>query len=571
MSDFRTKLLGLAAMATMFAGASYGQILIGQGVAVNGSAAPTVTNGALNLRAEGTTEVVSPFTFTINNTGAAATGTITIFMSAPVTSLPGGFLNLATLATLTLAGGATNCAGPINGSASGTQLSFSAAGGAGCTFVGGTVYTATVQGVRVNASAVAAGTSLVPVTAQPAVVSNNSSSVLPANQAPILGYVNPSLSNPSVSGTISSFPAAPVNNYNTAQGNPAKGANTAVPSFWVFAGDSIAGAFKTWNGGPGVVAPAANTNFTIENADGNASYGTRIMLTFGNVPAGVTIYVPSSITSSAGAAAFNLSLVTSATAPDTGASVLPVVTVPLSFTAPTTTALPAVFGIGNTPITYGATFGITPSGGTATAVYEVASAPATSKVSSAIPVWVTFAPSALSAASGAITVVESYAPTLPLLTATTDPEFAPVTTPVLNGSSINLAQTQLLFPFVTSNAGFDTGIAISNTTTDPFGTSPTTGACNLNFYGSGAPTPSTGVAAPGGTQASGTSNAFLLSSVAPNFNGYMIAVCAYPEGHGFGYIIYNFGQNSGATMGYLATVLNRGPLVAVPAVESLGQ
>jgi hypothetical protein len=569
MSDFRTKLLGLAAMATMFAGASYGQILIGTG-AVGSSAAPVVLNGALNLRAEGTTEVVSPFTFTINNTGAAATGTVTIFMSAPVTSLPGGFLNLATLATMTLAGGATNCAGPINGSASGTQLSFSAAGGAGCTFAAATVYTATIQGVRVNASAVAAGSSLVPVTAQPAVVSNNSSSVLPAVAAPILGYVNPSLTAPSVSGTISSFPAAPVNNYNTAQGNPAKGALTAVPSFWAFVGDSIAGAFKTWNGGPGVAAPAANTNFTIENADGNASYGTRIMLTFGNVPNGVTLYLPSSITSGAGAAAFNLSLVTSATAPDTGASVIPVVTVPLSFTAPTTTALPAVFGIAATPITYGATFGVTPSGGTATAVYEVVSAPATSKVSSAIPIWVTFAPSALSAASGAITLVESYGPALPLLSATTDPEFAPVTTPVLNGSSIGLAVTQLLFPFVSSADGFDTGIAISNTTTDPFGTSPTTGACTLNYYGSGAPTPNTGIAAPGGSQASGTSNAFLSSSIAPGFTGYMIANCAYPEGHGFAYIIYGFGTNTGTAMGYLASVLNRGPLVNVPNPESLG-
>jgi hypothetical protein len=50
----------------------------------------------------------------------------------------------------------------------------------------------------------------------------------------------------------------------------------------------------------------------------------------------------------------------------------------------------------------------------------------------------------------------------------------------------------------------------------------------------------------------------------------MIANCAYPEGHGFAYIIYGFGTNTGTAMGYLASVLNRGPLVNVPNPESLG-
>lgn len=571
MSDFRTKLLGLAAMATLFAGASYGQITITQQnangtctFAAQNAIGANATAGALNVRAEGDTEVVSPITFCINNNGATnVTGTVTIFFSAPVTSLPGA-APFTDLATLVLGGNPA-----VNGSASSTQLTFTAFGGAGFTFLAGTSTTANVQGVRVNASAVAAGASLVPITAQPAVVSSSASSVLPAAVAPIVGYVSTTLSPPSISGTISSFPATPVNNYNTAQGNPQK--TTLGPSFWVFAGDSVSGAFKTWNGGVGAAGNAGILNYSTENSDGNASYGTRIQLAFGNVPSAVTLFVPTSITVNNGTVnAFTINLVTSATAPDTGASVLPTPTVPLSFTAPGTAGLPAAFGFST--IAYGAsTFPITSSGGSATAVYEVVTAPATAKVSTAIPVWVTFAPSALSTASGAITVLETYAPTTPLLSATTAPDFAAVTTGALNGSSIGLAQTELLFPFVTSADGFDTGLAISNTTTDPYGTSPTAGACTLNYYGTGAPTPNTGIAAPGGSQASGTSNAFLNSSIAPGFTGYMIATCAYPEGHGFAYIIYDFGTSSGTAMGYTAEVLNRGPGVPVPAVEQLGQ
>jgi len=122
---------------------------------------------------------------------------------------------------------------------------------------------------------------------------------------------------------------------------------------------------------------------------------------------------------------------------------------------------------------------------------------------------------------------------------------------------------------VTSVTGFDTGIALSNTSADPFGTTAVGGTCSLNFYGTGAPTPSTGVNAPGGTQAGGSSTAFLLSSVAPGFTGYLIAQCTYQYGHGFAYIVYNFGQTSGATMGYLATVMpNRG---TGAISESLGE
>ena len=43
--------------------------------------------------------------------------------------------------------------------------------------------------------------------------------------------------------------------------------------------------------------------------------------------------------------------------------------------------------------------------------------------------------------------------------------------------------TKLLFPFVTNQAGFDTGIAISNISDDPFGTEKQEGTCTIYYYG----------------------------------------------------------------------------------------
>lgn len=48
-------------------------------------------------------------------------------------------------------------------------------------------------------------------------------------------------------------------------------------------------------------------------------------------------------------------------------------------------------------------------------------------------------------------------------------------------------KTRLLFTFVTAVAGFDTSLAISNTSADPFGTTPSAGTCTLNFFGFNAP------------------------------------------------------------------------------------
>ncbi len=50
-----------------------------------------------------------------------------------------------------------------------------------------------------------------------------------------------------------------------------------------------------------------------------------------------------------------------------------------------------------------------------------------------------------------------------------------------NVLAVNICQTILLYPFVTNQAGFDTGYEIANTSTDPFGSTPS-GTCELNWY-----------------------------------------------------------------------------------------
>jgi len=120
-------------------------------------------------------------------------------------------------------------------------------------------------------------------------------------------------------------------------------------------------------------------------------------------------------------------------------------------------------------------------------------------------------------------------------------------------SDVAAQRTNLIYTFVTSNAGFDTGLSISNTGADPFGTVPPACPgngcrCILNFYGNGAPMPVTSPSI-----AAGQTYANLASILAPNFTGYLIATCNFPYAHGFGFISDLGARN--LAMGYLAQVV----------------
>jgi hypothetical protein len=136
------------------------------------------------------------------------------------------------------------------------------------------------------------------------------------------------------------------------------------------------------------------------------------------------------------------------------------------------------------------------------------------------------------------------------------PNFAVTSsTNTVTGSTFNLCTTSLLFPFVTNQLGFDTGLAIANTSTDPFGSSGATaqaGTCTLNFYGAGAPSPNN-VTTP--NVPSGTVFAGVLSGLAAGFQGYIIAQCSFQFAHGFAFITDGVGASGGLSQGYLAGII----------------
>jgi len=313
------------------------------------------------------------------------------------------------------------------------------------------------------------------------------------------------------------------------------------------------------------------------NQVGLADYGTRLKAVFNNVPAGVRLFV--SLTNVASLTAANTvqpagnsttsfaALVNGETSPD-GNNTIPGL-------APTAAANGNTTALVEIPV----------SGGTATAVWEVLNTNPAASESFTFGVWTTYVANQNQGipAIGIITVNQSYAPTPGPATFTaaagasasgvlTIPRFADTSTArtLLN---IQLCQTLLLFPFVTNQSGFDTGIAISNTSTDPIGTAPQAGICRLTWYDGTGKTPPTGINGTDLTKeapvATGTSAVNLASTLAPGFQGYMFAQCNFQWAHGFAFISDLGARN--LAMGYLALVVNNGALVRAnaPAAESL--
>jgi len=200
---------------------------------------------------------------------------------------------------------------------------------------------------------------------------------------------------------------------------------------------------------------------------------------------------------------------------------------------------------------------LTVTNGSATAVWEVlVSDPNTfAQLNFGFYVTYTANPGANSPALATTTVNGSYAPTSTLTTAQTAanaavPRFADTST-ANNIFTVVPCQTTLLFPYLTDAAGFDTGVAISATATDPFGTIPQGGTCTLNWYGAAftgaTPTPNI----PSGTSY-GTLVSTTLNNVTGGFTGYMIAVCRFQYAHGYAFIS-NLGLTPGNPANFAAS------------------
>jgi hypothetical protein len=353
----------------------------------------------------------------------------------------------------------------------------------------------------------------------------------------------------------------------------AEGTNTGPTSFQNIPG-GLYGGFSA-NTESGLILPGLTTNNTgtgsINYTAGLADYGTRLRALFYNIPSGLTMYVS---TVSAGGP----------TTPWGGTSVTPaavlVATSSGESTPDGTNFSPiAATNVGSGGTVPGTSVGTLPiialsanANGVAEAVWEVVNSNPSAIDSLTFGVYIAYKPTAPNATNlygtpitslplgtPANDVVLSFAddPTiLGISTAnatqgdTPTPRFA-----VLNyyqgpWTTINLCQTTLLYPFVTGASGFDTGIAVANTSWDPFGTLNQTGSCKLWAYG-------VTVAAAGNTPlqttvpgcdslanpvagtncfpivAAGQVQSVLASATLTNFQGYVIATCNFYYAHGY--------------------------------------
>jgi hypothetical protein len=305
----------------------------------------------------------------------------------------------------------------------------------------------------------------------------------------------------------------------------------------------------------------SESNFVFPTPSGTAGladFGTRLKATFNAIPSGTRIFVSTSNVNNANVAATAptviggtqqtsyAQLVSSETAADSiGASgVLP--SLDTSSTSDSGT------------LGKGTLKEVSLSNGTGTAVWEVLNTNPNSNETFKFGVYVTYSSNTATNTPlpGPASVTLSYAPTSTSSTASTGviPRFGVGTTP---GTIFNIVicRTILLYPFVTAQAGFDTGISIANTTVDPFGTAAQTGACTLNWYGGTTAAPNTPPAASStGTIAAGAVFANAVSVLAPTFQGYMFAVCNFQFAHGFA-TVGDVGLRNLMTT-YLAIVLN---------------
>jgi hypothetical protein len=134
-------------------------------------------------------------------------------------------------------------------------------------------------------------------------------------------------------------------------------------------------------------------------------------------------------------------------------------------------------------------------------------------------------------------------------------------------SSQEVGSTILLFPYITTDGGFDTGIAITNPNVQPYFENAVSGSVRLRVYGNYAndglpPGPGTTPhIAPGTVWAASLRDGPVFEggkSLGEHFSGLVIAECSLPNAQGVAFVhTYGLsGSNSIASM-YRARVLRR--------------
>jgi hypothetical protein len=597
MADFRRFIPALAVLALL------------AGLIPTASAQIALTCNATvvppTVRSEGLTELVGDIVLSCSGSagpggaslvGLLPTANISVFFNTPVTSrlLSGGVTNgseatlliddpnppnpciTTTYCPVTSPGGGNEfkpgtVVNAYQGAVSGSQV----------TFIGvpidppGTnlIRTFRITNLRANATAVAPGGSGTPgqvvalVSATPATIgATGQTGTLSINNSQVtVGFVQASLAFSITAGSAGNSIPASIRQCTS------KASTTTTSDFLLTYAEKFPTAFRTRTvtqsavGAPVTAAPPlgiqpvpgtiyntetgyypGNIAFGSSTQVGLADNGTRLKATFNNVPAGVSIWV-STVNIQNGPATNNASM--------TGSEYGAFFAVPATDTsnygdkayAPNP---PAASVGGASPVVQ-----LPLVNGTAVAAWEVFASSALATDTFNFGVWFTSTAnvSGGSPAPGTGTVNGAYGTTYTsavggAASATLQiPRFVETST-ASNAFIVSVCRTSILFPYVTNQGGFDTGLAISNTTVDPFGTAAQSGTCTLNFYGAAAPAPITTSSVAGGTTWVG-----LASSSSPGFQGYIIAVCNFQLGHGFAFVSDMGAQKLG--MGYLGLVL----------------
>lgn len=373
----------------------------------------------------------------------------------------------------------------------------------------------------------------------------------------------------------------------------------------------------TPNPPPGVgTVPVTATSKAMSNAThiesaGVADSGTRLQVLISNIPTGVLVQVPDAIYlhncvinsfSPANACQSGVAVLTKTTDAAGDGTFSPYYTKDNTAAGATTTW--TTINSGNAV--------------SGSATYEILFADPFSVETLTVPTLVTYTPT-LSMnqpiPSQYATAVGGFAPNTSAATARTSsggqiPRFVPGQTPTnANYFLINRCACNLLFPFVTNVGGYDTGIAIANTSMDNLVNSlasPQFGGVEFWYYGTGpnggnAPGPQcTNVANPGvcptplatststavGQVPAGQVLTYVLSSsggaigngsngLAPNwaagFQGYIIAQAQFQYCHAYAFITAQSGGplSNAISEGYLGLILDNSSINCSGSVRGL--
>jgi len=333
----------------------------------------------------------------------------------------------------------------------------------------------------------------------------------------------------------------------------------------------------TGNGNP--FADAAGTGIQLA---GIANAGTRLATALANIPNGLSLYVSPIIFLYRQGVSYSLPNQNNGAA--TGVMVLTNTATDGSGTFNP----PSGITVASQPLQL-----VSVTNGAALVVYEILFTDPFSLEYADVPFVVSYAaalssnaPIGLPQPSVVATYATGFAPFYSTSAATLASSSLPIPRFVFTGAATNLfgivkCSCNLLFPYVTQSPGYDTGIAIANTTADPYGTANQFGGVQFWYYGAlanggAAPgTQCTNTASPGTCPSTSTvaagqvltytlfngSSQWGLDNRGAGFTGYLIAQTQFQYCHAFAFIgglgggPTNLTQN-GLSEGYLALVLD---------------